>query len=64
VWLGCAARRCGEEDAVFEVREEEVHVAGGAADKAAGIFGVAEIGFSVGLIYASERIARFLRSHN
>jgi hypothetical protein len=35
-------RRC-QADAVFEVREEEVYVAGGAADEAAGIFGVAAI---------------------
>ena len=35
-------RRC-QADAVFEVWEEEVHVAGAAAQQAAGVFGVGKI---------------------
>lgn len=41
--LECPARRCCEEAALLEVRQEEVHFEGISADKAAGVFGVAEI---------------------
>jgi hypothetical protein len=41
--LECPARRCREEVALLEVRQEEVHFEGITADKAAGIFGVAEV---------------------
>jgi hypothetical protein len=41
--LECPARRCREEVALLEVRQEEVHFESISADKAAGVFGVAEI---------------------
>jgi hypothetical protein len=41
--LGREIDRRGEEDAVFEVRGKEVFAAGDTSDKAARVFGVAEI---------------------
>jgi hypothetical protein len=43
VWLGCEIGGRGEEDAVFEVREEEVPSKSVSAGKAARVFGVGEI---------------------
>jgi hypothetical protein len=42
--LGCEIDGRGEEDAVFEVRKEEMQFEGFSADKAARVLGVAEIG--------------------
>jgi hypothetical protein len=44
--MGCAIGGRGEEDALFKVRKKEVQFERIPADKAAGVFGVAEIGFS------------------
>ena len=43
MWLGCEIGGRGEEDAVFEVWEEEVFAAGDTSDEAAGVFGAGEI---------------------
>ena len=52
--MGCEISGGGEEDALFKVWEEEVFAARNTADKAAGVFGVAEIRFSRSVWYAPE----------
>ena len=42
--MGCSVRGCGETDAVFEVREEAMHVEGLSGEETAGIYVVGEIG--------------------
>jgi len=41
--VGCSASRCGEADALLEVRREEMRIAGFFAEKASRIYVVAEI---------------------
>ncbi len=43
MWVGCEIGGRGEEDAVFEVWQEEMQFESVSADKAAWIFGVGEI---------------------
>jgi hypothetical protein len=50
--LGREIDRRGEEDAVFEVRGKEVFAAGDTSDKAARVFGIAEIDMTQPLIHA------------
>jgi hypothetical protein len=47
VRLGCKTRRCVEANALLEVREEALQSKSFSTEKAAGVFGVAEIGFSL-----------------
>jgi hypothetical protein len=47
VRLGCKTRRRGEANALLEVREEALQSKSFSTEKAAGVFGIAEIGFSL-----------------
>ena len=47
--MGCEIGGRGEEDAVFEVREEAVQFESNSAGKAARVFGVEEIAKAIGV---------------
>jgi hypothetical protein len=51
VRLGCKTRRLGEANALLEVREEALQSKSFSTDKAAGVYGIAEIGFSLSVGY-------------